>query len=56
MARDEPRCAQVIFFKEFQKAGGANFASKKTARDIVRRILPPIGTEPTGYRIDINAN
>src|SRR4029077_13634797 len=55
MAGDEPAGAQAELVEELDQPRDADLAGKEPARDVARRILAAIGAEPSGDRIDINA-
>jgi hypothetical protein len=53
MARDEPRGLDLVTVVQPEQPWSTYLAGEKTARDVERRVLTPVGADPAGDRVNI---
>ena len=55
VAGDEPRGFDAPAAEQLEQARRADLAGEQPAGDVVGRILAPVGAEPPGHRVHIDA-
>ena len=51
---NEPTGLDVQPFKEFQQPGRSHFPGEQAPGNIVRRVLPAVGTQPAANGVQVN--